>query len=84
MEIYNIKQKKIRCAKCGSLLNWHLTRPCPHPIVRAACGENICMSCCNGCKYKVEPKYYSGLGCGYVAELAETENYIQTESKEEQ
>lgn len=55
----------IRCAKCLHEYRPAAVRRCPHPTVQKVYGEQICVYCCGGCKYKIQTPYTGALGCGY-------------------
>lgn len=59
------KRKSILCDKCHHSYRECSVRKCPHPAVQRHYGENICVSCCKGCKFAVKTPFCGALGCGY-------------------
>lgn len=61
--------KQTKCSKC--LLMWDslVVRKCNHEAVNRTYGKNICICCCQKCKYSEQFK--TGWICTYKKEMKE-------------
>lgn len=60
------KRQLVKCSRCKQVFYDNMVRSCPHPSVKQAFGENLCIYCCLKCKLHTRPSPHCGaVGCGY-------------------